>query len=72
MPWPEISNGEVVLKGLLLMVEASSVVFGMPRAAGELDAADTVLGIDRIAESLTRYVFRNSEADKRRRRGNSI
>ncbi len=52
--------------------EASSVVFGMPRAAVELDAADTVLGIDRIAEGLTRYVFRNSEADKRRRRGNSI
>ena len=49
--------------------EASSVVFGMPRAAIELDAADMVLGIDRIAECLTSYVFRNSEADKRRQRG---
>ena len=51
--------------------EASSVVFGMPRAAIELDAADTVLGIDRIAECLTSYVFRNSEADKRHQRGDT-
>ena len=51
--------------------EASSVVFGMPRAAIELDAADTVLGIERIAECLTNYVFRNSEADKRQQRGDT-
>ena len=51
--------------------EASSVVFGMPRAAIELDAADTVLSIDRIAECLTNYVFRNSEADKRQQRGDT-
>ena len=51
--------------------EASSVVFGMPRAAIELDAADTVLGIDRMAECLTSYVFRNSEADKRHQRGDT-
>ena len=34
--------------------EESSVVFGMPRAAIELDAAHEVLPLDRIAEAVTR------------------
>ncbi len=36
--------------------ESSSVVWGMPRAAIELGAADEVLHVDRIAEGIARLV----------------
>ncbi len=36
--------------------EASSVVWGMPKAAVEIGAAEEVLHLDRIAERITRLV----------------
>jgi chemotaxis response regulator CheB len=42
--------------------ESSSVVWGMPRAAIELGAAEEVLHLDRIAEGITRLVREQGRA----------
>jgi chemotaxis response regulator CheB len=42
--------------------ESSSVVWGMPRAAIELGAADEVLHLDRIAEGIARMVREQGHA----------
>ena len=43
--------------------ESSSVVWGMPRAAIELGAAEEVLHVDRIAEGIARLVREQGRAD---------
>jgi len=36
--------------------EKSSIVYGMPKAAAEIDAAVEILPLDRIAESITKHI----------------
>lgn len=47
--------------------EASSVVYGMPRAARELDAAHEILPIDAIAPALLRAIGQGQPLDHERR-----
>jgi chemotaxis response regulator CheB len=46
--------------------EASSVVYGMPKAAAQLDAAARVLALEDIAPEISNFVLRRSPPHKHR------
>jgi two-component system, chemotaxis family, protein-glutamate methylesterase/glutaminase len=52
--------------------EASSIVWGMPKAAIDLDAADEIVALDRVASRLTQAMSRPAVAERSSGLGRSV